>query len=215
MSWMCWATNSTATKKRVSSTRTIIFIPRIWTAKKTTNFTCIVSASRNDNVGVLFGLQSKEKTQDVHQVDWQVLLTGRQNSSKAGFTRFVYWNRTFSKSRPRSSISRSTENPMQLDFMATYTKISYLAGPNECQRRYQQRASCQRGLWPLCSRILECPLKEPRRKVGWWRIHHRYVHWSWNRTQELVWIFPTECPWGIWALEGDQMHLEEQNLGQE
>jgi len=35
-------------------------------------------------------------------------LTGEQNSSKAGFTKVMYWVRTASKSRPRSLISRGT-----------------------------------------------------------------------------------------------------------
>ena len=46
---------------------------------------------------------------------WVVVLveyvpTGRQNSSNAGLTRLMYCARTLSRSRPRSLISRSTEN---------------------------------------------------------------------------------------------------------
>ena len=36
-----------------------------------------------------------------------MLLTGRQNSSKAGFTKFVYWNRTF------STVKRNKFNPSE------------------------------------------------------------------------------------------------------
>lgn len=36
-------------------------------------------------------------------------LTGRQNSSKAGFTNVIYWLKTCSRSRPRSLMSRKTD----------------------------------------------------------------------------------------------------------
>lgn len=36
-------------------------------------------------------------------------LTGEQNSSNAGFTKFIYWLRTCSKSLPLSIMSRGTE----------------------------------------------------------------------------------------------------------
>lgn len=39
---------------------------------------------------------------------WLYVLTGRQNSSNAGFTNVMYCMRTLSRSRPRSLMSRST-----------------------------------------------------------------------------------------------------------
>lgn len=38
------------------------------------------------------------------------ILTGEQNSSNAGLTKFMYWFKTCSKSRPLSFISLGTEN---------------------------------------------------------------------------------------------------------
>ena len=48
-------------------------------------------------------------------INCRKLLTGKQNSSKAGFTKVMYWASTCSSSRPRSLMSLKTERQKTKD----------------------------------------------------------------------------------------------------
>lgn len=96
--------------------------------------TDVVSTSGYDDIGVFLGLDGRQDTavimaSDQHLVKREAdpspppglgsaqqgrILTGKQNSSKAGLTNLMYWVRTLSKSRPRSQMSRSTTGDNQV-----------------------------------------------------------------------------------------------------
>ena len=146
-------------------------------------------------------------------------LVGKQNSSKAGFTKLVYWKRTFSKSLPRSSMSRNTleEKKNPLFFQLVCNKYSfenlvfwepYLVGPGVCLHPCQRTASYRIDLSLLCSKRPECLRVIRHLRVGWWQTHRPHEHWFWNRRQAPTWTFQTECLSSIATSTYDQMHLQ-------
>ena len=82
-----------------------------------------------------------------------VIVTGRQNSSKAGFTNVVYWYRIWSKSRPLSFTSRNTESkkiyPRWTCFRHNVTPKIGVFPVHKPEEKSDKKPQCH-CFWPCC-----------------------------------------------------------------
>ena len=118
-------------------------------------------------------------------------LVGRQNSSKAGLTRVVYWWRTCSSSLPLSEISRSTRLMNQSVKLSSNAALSTLLFTEQvwCQHLCPQITWGWIFLWYRGSRTQECPqLWQHHLDRSLWTLQ-ALEHWSWSRKQEFLSFF--------------------------
>lgn len=128
MSWMCWTMRLMATGERWMTCKAFMLEKLAekpsWQNNKTKKqtLTHVVNSPWNDDICILLCLRQKQMSLEIRTVldrfrHWKIgtpsvitiILTGKQNSSKAGLTNVVYWVRICSRSLPLFMSRRTTE----------------------------------------------------------------------------------------------------------